>query len=91
MIRLKVSHYFNKMSTQVLIFSDTRDQLLKIQKKDAIGLELKLNVSIYGHTWKDIGDILYNFGNGKNVDLLCNITDEQFDFLQSLNNPGEPE
>ena len=74
------------MSTQQLIFSDARKQTLKIEKKDAIPLELKLNVSKYGHLWKDIGDTLYNFGMHYNVDLNHTITNEQFDFLQALKN-----
>ena len=79
------------MSNSVLIFSDSRNNQLKIEKKNAIALELKLNVSIYGKEWNDIGDILYNFGTDKNIDLYCTISDEQYDFLKKLLSPGQPE
>jgi len=76
------------MSKQILIFRDTRDQTLKIEKKNAIPLELKLNVSKHGHAWKDIGDTLYNFSKDRDIDLLCTITNEQFDFLKALTKPA---
>ena len=73
------------MTERILLFRDNRSNVLKIRKKDSIPLELKLNLSKYGKAWRNIGDILYNFGCDKNIDLMCSITNEQYDFLDNLN------
>ena len=56
-----------------------------LNEREAIDLELKLNVTDYGHTWRPIGDALYNFGsrNSKSLPILV-VTTEQFNFLLML-------
>jgi len=60
-----------------------------VEGPEIINLELKLNITDYGHTWKKIGDHLFNFYNLQNYanqpsDILY--TDyEQFQFLKALN------
>ena len=59
-----------------------------LNEREAIDLELKLNVTYYGHLWrKKIGDILYNYGTGNltsNETLV--VTTDEFNFLEMLRN-----
>ena len=40
---------------------------IHIDRKKALEFELKLNKSEYGKKWKDIGDLLYEYSLGKNI------------------------
>ena len=53
---------------------------LSISKKQANKIELLLNKSKYSKVWGNIGDVLYNFSIGKNVENLP-IKPVQFDIL----------
>lgn len=58
-----------------------------LNEKEAIDLELKLNVTLYGHLWrKKIGDVLYNYGTGNLSDETLVVTHEEFTFLEILRN-----
>jgi hypothetical protein len=58
---------------------------MNLTPKDAINLELCLNVTTVGHDWKDIGDVLYNFGsNQSNAKTNLIVSENQFNFLQVL-------
>ena len=35
---------------------------MKISNKQAFGLEIKLNKSVYSKSWSDLGDLLYSWG-----------------------------
>jgi len=60
---------------------------MNLTPQDAIALELCLNVTIVGHTWKNIGDALYNFGSKQsNADITLIVSDYQFNFLEQLRN-----
>ena len=74
------------MSSEILVFTNEIGETLQIERNSAIPLELKLNVSPYGKEWKNIGDILYNFGCNQNIDLCYLISNECFDFLTRNNN-----
>jgi hypothetical protein len=53
--------------------------------QDAINIELCLNVTTVGHTWKHIGDALYNFGSKQsNADTTLMVSENQFNFLNQL-------
>jgi len=56
-----------------------------LNEREAIDLEVKLNVTEYGRPWRSIGDVLYNYGT-QNSNALTNVlvTTEQFDFLIML-------
>ena len=61
---------------------------LKVSGKEIINLELKLNITPYGHSWKDIGDHLFNFHNkqgyqGQPSDVI-NVTQFQYQYLNIL-------
>lgn len=56
-----------------------------LNEKEAIDLELRLNVSKYGTTWRLIADVLYNYGSRiLNPVQRFQITTEQLNFLQFL-------
>ena len=56
-----------------------------LTQREAIDLELCLNVTTVGREWVYIGDALYNFGTNKSdakTELI--VSDHQFNFLQVL-------
>jgi hypothetical protein len=69
----------------MLKIHDFVDSIDIMDMQDSIALELKLNVTQYGHTWKHIGDVLYNYGVGK-ADALTDfvVTSEQLSYLKIL-------
>jgi hypothetical protein len=86
----KVEHIFNPklIIKMVLSITDTARNFT-LDPQDSIALELKLNVTEYGHPWKHIGDHLYNFGVGRQVSESLIVDVVQFDFLEMLmSKPG---
>ena len=53
---------------------------LSISKKQANKIELLLNKSKYSKVWGHIGDVLYNFSIGKDINDLI-IQPVQFDII----------
>ena len=56
---------------------------IKVNRKDAIRMELKLNVSQYKRAWIDIGDALFEHGSKKDGSITLKVTEEQFVFVPS--------
>ena len=56
---------------------------LLVSKKDANVMELRLNLSEYGKSWSNIGDILYNFFTCKKNIEIMEVKPEQFNELKS--------
>jgi hypothetical protein len=57
----------------------------EVERKEAIDLERKLNVTDYGNKWSSIGDHLYNYGINKKGTLDKLIVDStQYRFLVRL-------
>lgn len=56
---------------------------INLTPQESISLELKLNVSPYGHVWCNIGDQLYKFGIGDNIDQIS-VNNEQYKYLVGL-------
>ena len=61
-----------------LVVSDG-NQSLKINRGDAIRMELKLNKSQFRHTWIEIGNTLYDFGVDKK-DACKKLTEHRSNF-----------
>ena len=61
-------------------------QSIKVNRKDAIRMELKLNVSQYKRSWIDIGDALFEYGSKNNGSVTLKVTEEQFVFLEEMHN-----
>lgn len=67
---------------------------LKLDRGDARELELKLNVSAYGHSWRSLGTVLFHFHSQSSETSDASvasvavsdytITTEQLDFLKVL-------
>ena len=70
------------MSDDILILTDEKN-FLKLDKKMALKLELKLNVSDFIKKWENIGDILYDFHVGKNNKNLFKISNFKYNILLS--------
>ena len=72
------------MAETLRIYDGAFGKDLFVTPKQAIALELALNKSEYGHTWKHIGDFLYEYGVGKIFKGNLNITPFQLVFLHTL-------
>lgn len=70
---------------EYLIITDGA-QSIKVNRKDAIRMELKLNVSQYKRSWIDIGDALFEYGSKNNGSVTLKVTEEQFVFLEEMHN-----
>ena len=67
----------------MLTVTDATSSFL-LNEREAIDLELKLNVTFYGHLWRDaIGDPLFQYGTGSVLETLL-VSTEQFVFLEML-------
>jgi hypothetical protein len=73
------------MDEFLTVTDETRQ--LKVNRGDAIRVELKLNTSQYGFIWVSIGDALFSFGSKKADALnILTVTKEQFDYLEEVHN-----
>ena len=70
---------------EYLIITDGA-QSIKVNRKDAIRMELKLNVSQHKRSWIDIGDALFEYGSKNNGSVTLKVTEEQFIFLEEMHN-----
>ena len=63
------------------------EQSIKVNKGDAIRMELKLNKSEHKRSWIHIGDALFDFGSNKKEALnILTVTTEQYLFLEEMHN-----
>ena len=67
----------------LLEITDT-NQSFHVNQKEAIMIELKLNISQYGNQWSKLGDALYNFGSKKDSNTLLKVTTDQYQYLHML-------
>lgn len=70
---------------EYLIITDGA-QSIKVNRKDAIRMELKLNISQHKRSWIDIGDALFEYGSKNNGSVTLKVTEEQFVFLEEMHN-----
>ena len=70
---------------EYLIITDGT-QSIKVNRKDAIRMELKLNVSQHKRSWIDIGDALFEYASKKDGSMTLKVTEEQFVFLEEMHN-----
>ena len=68
----------------MLTLTDSNTSFI-LNEREAIDLEVKLNVTEYGRPWRSIGDVLYNYGM-QNSNFVTNllVTTEQLNFLIML-------
>lgn len=63
--------------------TDSNDSFT-ITKSDVLILELKLSISSKREKWKELSDMLFNFGTNKETDNILVVTSEKFTFLKML-------
>jgi len=70
-----------------LLVVTSGERSLKVNRGDAIRMELKLNKSQFRNTWIHIGNSLYDFGvDKKDASTVLEVTREQFLFLEEMYN-----
>ena len=62
------------------------EQAIKVNKGDAIRMELKINKSEHKSAWIHIGDALFDFGSNKKEATILTVTTEQYLFLEEMYN-----
>ena len=62
------------------------EQSIKVNKGDAIRMELKLNKTEHKQAWIHIGDALFDFGSNKKDISVLTVTTEQYLFLEEMYN-----
>ena len=62
------------------------EQVMKVNKEDAIRMELKLNKTEHKRTWIHIGDALFEFGSNKKDISVLTVSTEQYLFLEEMYN-----
>jgi hypothetical protein len=67
-----------------IINGDNKDEYYELSKREALDLELKLNVSKNGKVWRNIGDILFIFQATANTNDELVVTQQQFEYLSML-------
>jgi hypothetical protein len=71
--------------TRLTIKDDETYETIELTEKEAIDVELKLNVTSKGHEWKHIGDVLFNFGsNNQEAIFEYTVTSIQMEFIKML-------
>lgn len=69
----------------MLVFRITNNvSNIELNRQQAIDLELKLNVSSRGHELKYIGDLLYDFGCGRDTPNTLIVLNDVMNFLEML-------
>lgn len=72
------------MAETLRIYDGAFGKEFSVTQRQAIQLELALNKTQYGHTWKHIGDFLYDYGVGKIFKGNLNVNQFQLIFLRQL-------
>ena len=71
-----------------LIFIDNFGNISEIKLEDCIPLELKLNLTRYGHKYRALGDYLYkyktNYGYSSQLSSPIMISSEELFFIDEL-------
>ena len=69
----------------LITIKDETDETIELSEKQAIDVELKLNVTSKGHEWKHIGDVLFNFGSyNEEAVFEFTVTSIQMEFIKML-------
>ena len=69
-----------------MIVQDPSENFLELSRKEALNLELRLNISEYGHLWSDLGDMLYDYAIEKTTPKKMSVSTFQFIVLENFYN-----
>ena len=76
--------YPQEVRSRLVLTDGGPHPLILSSPRQAIELELALNKSPYGHAWKHIGNVLYEFGVGQPTVSTLTLTHFQLVFLKTL-------
>jgi len=69
-----------------MIVQDPSENSLELSRKEALNLELRLNISEYGNLWSDLGDMLYDYAIEKTTPKKISVSTFQFIVLENFYN-----
>ena len=69
-----------------MIVQDSSKNSLELSRKEALKLELRLNISEYGNLWSELGDTLYEYAIEKSTPKIMSVSKFQFIVLKSFYN-----
>ena len=69
-----------------MIVQDSSKNSLELSRKEALKLELRLNISEYGNLWSDFGDTLYEYAIEKSTPKIMSVSKFQFIVLKNFYN-----
>ncbi len=71
-----------------MIIQEPSENSIKLSRKEALKLELRLNISEYGQLWSEIGDILYDYAIEKTTPKNLTVSGFQFIVLNHFYKEG---
>lgn len=74
-----------------MIVQDPSKNSLELSRKEALQLELRLNISEYGNLWSELGDTLYNYAIDKSTPEIMSVSIFQFIVLKNFYNELFPQ
>tara|TARA_Y100000817_G_C16704202_1_gene476286 strand:- start:381 stop:611 length:231 start_codon:yes stop_codon:yes gene_type:complete len=69
-----------------MIVQDSSKNSLELSRKEALKVELRLNISEYGNLWSELGDTLYEYAIEKSTPKIMSVSKFQFIVLKSFYN-----
>lgn len=69
-----------------MIVQDPSKNSLELSRKEALQLELRLNISEYGNLWSELGDTLYDYAIEKSTPTTLSVSTFQFIVLENFYN-----
>jgi len=67
-----------------MLLQDPSENILDLSRKQALQLELRLNISEYGNLWSELGDILYDYAIEKTTPKKMSVSTFQFIVLKNF-------
>jgi len=69
-----------------MIVQDSSKNSLELSRKEALKVELRLNISEYGNLWSELGDTLYEYAIEKSTPKIMSVSKFQFIVLKNFYN-----
>ena len=69
-----------------MIVQDSSKNSLELSRKEALKVELRLNISEYGNLWSQLGDTLYEYAIEKSTPKIMSVSTFQFIVLKNFSN-----
>ena len=69
-----------------MIVQDSSKNSIELSRKEALKVELRLNISEYGNLWSELGDTLYEYAIEKSTPKIMSVSKFQFIVLKNFYN-----